>query len=159
MEKRCIFTGHRVIPKDSLVQVEKNLYDTVEELYQQGYTCFYAGGARGFDRMAGDAVLRLRKKHPQVQLHLILPCQGQEQGWPLSDRLAYRKQIKAADSYEYLFDTYFDGCMKERNSRLASLADICVAYVTHSRSGSAQTVRMVEERGIPVLNLAEYPNN
>jgi uncharacterized phage-like protein YoqJ len=152
--KICAFTGHRTVPSAELEPLRRRLAETVEQLWDMGYRVFCAGGALGFDRMAADAVLALRKKHPDVRLHLILPCEGQERPWGLVQRLAYHKQVKQADEVEVLAKSYYDGCMQVRNARLVELADHLVAYVTRTRSGAAQTLRMAERKGIGITNLA-----
>ena len=43
--------------------------------------------------------------------------------------------------------------MKERNSRLVNKADICICYLKNKRTGTGQTVRMAETKGIDVINL------
>ena len=45
--------------------------------------------------------------------------------------------------------------MKERNQRLVDLADICICYYNenNSRSGTGQTVRMVQKKGIQLINI------
>ncbi len=154
-EKICIFTGHRAVPHACAARLKQLLEDTVEALYGEGVRIFCAGGAMGFDRMAADAVLGVRGRHPAVRLCLILPCRGQENLWSLSERRAYQSQVQAADEVICLAEHYYDGCMRVRNQALADRADICVAYVTDPRSGSYQTVRMASARGVPVINLAE----
>ena len=46
--------------------------------------------------------------------------------------------------------------MKQRNARMVELVDCCVAYYDESsnaRSGTGQTVRMADLKGIEVINL------
>lgn len=153
--KTCAFTGHRTIPREVTEELRLCLSRELEALYQMGYRTFCAGGAIGFDRMAADAVLALRKQYPDVRLHLILPCEGQERPWRLAERLAYHKQVKAADEVTVLAKDYYDGCMQARNARLVEEASFLLCYVSRTRSGAAQTLRMAREKGIPVTNLVD----
>ena len=45
--------------------------------------------------------------------------------------------------------------MKKRNAQMVELADCCVCYYDDSiaRSGTGQTVRMANAKGIEVINL------
>lgn len=45
--------------------------------------------------------------------------------------------------------------MKIRNQRLVDLADICICYYNEKKSvsGTGQTVRMVQKKGIKVVNM------
>ena len=52
-------------------EVERGVIKVVEELIQKGYLYFGAGGALGFDALASEAVLRLKKKYPQLTLEEI----------------------------------------------------------------------------------------
>jgi hypothetical protein len=45
--------------------------------------------------------------------------------------------------------------MAKRNLHLVESSGVCVAYMKHGRSGTAQTVRLARERGLTVVNLAE----
>ena len=150
------FTGHRDIHSDN---IEKTLYSTLESLIESGSDCFYAGGAAGFDTLAADTVLSLRSLYPWVSLILVLPCSAEEQTRSFSYELRekYYDILHSADKVEYISDHYFDGCMKLRNQRLVDCADICVCCYDERRSmsGTGQTVRMAQKKGIEIINLFE----
>ncbi len=150
----CSFTGHRNILPEHLKTVEARLSRAVEYAYSKGCRIFYCGGAIGFDTLAAREVLRFKINHSDVSLHLILPCQNQEQRWCERQKDAYYYILKHADSAEYLFEHYVQGCMQKRNKKLAELGDILVAYLYKSSSGSAQTVRLAKALGKPVYNIA-----
>ena len=97
----------------------------------------------------------MREKYPDVRLHMVLPHKGQDARFGAEDAAFYRTVLSAADSVEYLAPRYYDGVMRERNARLVALCDVCVGYVTHSRSGAAQTMRMAARAGKPFYNLAK----
>lgn len=53
-------------------------------------------------------------------------------------------------------------CMKERNARLVELAsECCIAYwnANNKRSGTGQTVRMAQKKGLEVINIFESSSN
>ena len=70
-ERTCCFTGHRIIPAQVVPQLKAELAQTVTQLIDQGVTQFVTGGALGFDTMAAEEVLRQRKAHPDIRLHLM----------------------------------------------------------------------------------------
>ena len=160
MYKSACFTGHRNIVTDK-VMLSEQLYAVLEKLItSQGVTDFYADGAYGFDALASFTVLKLRESYPQVKLHLILPCSKEEQSikWTEEQKAELEKLIGLADSVEYVSNRYYNGCMKDRNARLVELAsDYCVCYwnPNNFRSGTGQTVRMAQKKGIRVINLFE----
>ena len=165
MYSSACFTGHRTIKAD--ISIFSALLSSVIErlITDKGVTDFYAGGAYGFDAVSAFSVLHLKENYPAVKLHLILPCSKEEQfrKWTAEQKAELEKLLGLADSVEYVSDRYYNGCMKARNARLVELAsDYCICYWNPSnfRSGTGQTVRMAQKKGIEVINLFEmYANS
>lgn len=149
----CSFTGHRSIEIAHRDRIGMLIYDAVETLYHKGYKIFMAGGALGFDTLCALAVLKFRESHPEVRLHLALPCMDQDKMWMPEDRARYDKILKAANEVYYVTSVYTDDCMRQRNRYLAENADCLVAYLGRSRSGAGQTCRFAKNKGIPIYNL------
>lgn len=97
----CCFTGHRKIPLDQLESVTQRLRDAVIASIKDGYLYFGAGGALGFDTLAAQTVLDLKKDYPQIKLILVLPCKTQARGWKQEDIEEYNRIMKAADKVVY----------------------------------------------------------
>lgn len=158
MCKSVCFTGHRSI-KSNLDGLSALLYDFVERIITElEVTDFYTGGSIGWDALAAQTVLRLREKYPQIKLHLILPCSNEEQtaGWSEEQRREFYRILALADDVEYTSEHFYNGCMKARNARLVELASVCcISYwnVNDFRSGTGQTVRMAQKKGLRVVNL------
>ncbi len=155
--KAVCFTGHRIIMITD--RMREKLRSTLIELIENGAEDFYAGGAVGWDMLCEQTVLRLRREYPHIRLHIIMPCPAEEQSaeWNEEDKFAYSEILVEADSREMISKSYACGCMKKRNQRLVELADCCVCWHNESISvcGTAQTVRMAREKGIPILNMYE----
>lgn len=156
MNKRVCFTGHRKI--GGTKELKKALINQLVRLIDEGAADFYAGGAIGWDMMCENAVIELRERYPHIKLHLVLPCPAEEQtaGWSEINKTEYKRLLLAADTVEICSERYFEGCMKVRNRRLVNLSDICVCYYNGiQRSGTGQTVRMAQQQGVIVINIAE----
>ena len=153
--KTCAFTGHRRIASGHTKPLCDLVDRALEYAYAEGCRTFLSGGALGFDTLAARRVIAFRQRHPDVRLVFMLPCENQDEKWNDGQRDAYGFLLRHADSVIYAAELYEDGCMKRRNEMLAASADMVVAYVSHSGSGSAQTVRIAERLGTPVYNL--YP--
>lgn len=151
----CCFTGHRKIPMLDRMRISRQLDTTIQKLVDEGICYFGAGGALGFDTMAAQAVLRARRRNPQIKLILVLPCRTQTLGWKESDVATYEAIKKAADKYKYISDEYTRSCMFERNRHLVDNSFVCVAYLTESSGGTAYTVNYAKQKGVRVINLAE----
>lgn len=148
------FTGHRQI---SFGAVRPALRRTLQDLIENGADTFYAGGAWGFDTLAAQTVLSLRLTYPHIKLGLVLPCPPDEHSSTFTprQRKLYYDILRAADSVECVSESYTKDCMRLRNARLTELADICVCCYDERRSatGTGQTVRMAEKKGIEIINI------
>ena len=148
------FTGHRDACSKELRRV---LRQELEDLIIQGTDTFCAGGAAGFDTLAAETVIGLREEYPWIMLRLVLPCPPEEQTGRFTEdlRRQYYDILRAADLTETVSPHYDPECMKRRNQRLIDLADVCVCFYDRRRyaSGTGQTVRMAEKRGIDIINI------
>ena len=135
MVRSICFTGHRHIVRAELPALLKELRRVLETAIPQGFVDFYAGGALGWDTYCAQTVLDLREEYPCIALHLVLPCSRGEQTarWTEAQKAAYDCIFREADSCEF----------------------ICYCSDPAGRSGTAQTVRMAKQKGIPVINLVK----
>mgnify|MGYP006360788949 FL=1 len=131
------------------------LKETLEALIDNGYCYFGAGGALGFDTIAAQTVLGLKKKHPEIKLILVLPCKNQTRGWEEKDVSVYESIIEQADKVVYTQEHYDRGCMFKRNRHLVDNSSVCVAYLTEEKGGTAYTVNYANQKGVKVINIAE----
>lgn len=156
IETACAFTGHR--PKsfpwkynetDSRCLALKDiLTDQIARLTQAGVTDFYSGMALGSDLWCSQIVLNLRQNNPALNLHCILPCEGQECKWSLSAQEQYRRILSQADETVYVHRTYNPDCMLDRNRYMVDRAGILLAvYSGIYRSGTGMTVRYAHKTG------------
>ena len=164
MNKSVCFTGHRTIAEDKET-LSARLYALLERLVtEQKVTDFYTGGAVGWDALAALTVLKLRESYPEVKLHLVLPCPFEEQSakWNEAQKEEHKHIASLADTKEFTSEHLGKNAMKIRNARLVELAsDYCICYWNpkHYRSGTGQTVRMAQKKGIEVINLFEISAN
>jgi len=149
------FTGHRQIPENP-AEVEARVSAIIETLIQRGYSCFCAGGARGFDLLAAKAVLQSQARYPFVRLVLVLPFQNQyqhENGWSQGEIETYHR-LKAAASVIHLQQNYSRGCYYKRNRYMVHAASVCVAYQHSNRGGTAYTVEYAAKKGLEIIRCA-----
>lgn len=149
------FTGHRFIRRNNALLIPTKLKGILEELISHGAYRFKAGGAIGYDTVAALCVLELQEKYPHIKLELILPCRDQTKAWSDAEKKVYDYILSRASSVEYVSDTYTPWCMHERNRRLVNGSDVCVAYLTESRGGTAYTYNYALGKGLQVINVAE----
>lgn len=90
--------------------------------------------------------LRVKEKHPDIKLSLILPCLTQTRGWTETDVKEYERIKGLADEVIYTSQKYIRGCMFKRNRYLVDNSSICVCYLTENTGGTAYTVRYAKNR-------------
>lgn len=155
-DKTCCFTGHRDIPNSILPQLRSQINEVVTALIESGICFFGAGGAIGFDTLAAEAVLNLRKKYPHVKLILVLPCPEQADRWNREAKLRYEQIKKSADKIVYTSERYSSDCMFRRNRHLVDGSSICISYCTRNAGGTAYTVRYAQQCGLRVISLSNF---
>lgn len=154
MERTACFTGHRTIPFLQRRKIEKRTEEALIEAIKQGYRFFGAGGALGFDTLAAQTVLRLKKTYPQIKLILVLPCLSQTRGWRSEDIAEYERIKAAADKVVYTSQEYTRDCMFKRNRHLVDNSSLCIAYLTENTGGTAYTVDYARFKGLIIKNVA-----
>ena len=140
MEKICCFSGHRELSPETEEIIFINVLNTIERLYEEGFRIFKAGGAMGFDRVAADAVLALRQKHGDAQLHIYVPCLEQNKYFSKEENEHYLAQLNAADKIMCISEHNTRWCMHQRNRALVDGSDALICYLRKNTGGTAYTV-------------------
>lgn len=156
MEKKIstvCFTGHREIDMEDAINIPSSLKKVLRELILRGACTFKAGGAMGFDTVAALCVLELKEEFKNIELCLVLPCRDQTKMWNNENVKAYNYILNNADHVHYVADSYYQGCMHERNRTLVEGSDVCVAYLKKSHGGSAYTYALALSMGLEVINI------
>ena len=136
--------------------VSERLRETLIKCIEKGYCFFGAGGALGFDTLAAQIVLELKKDYPQIRLILVLPCHNQTRGWDEKDIATYELIKGKADKVVYTSDDYFRGCMQKRNRHLVDCSSLCVCYLKESKGGTAYTVEYAKKKSLQIINIADF---
>lgn len=152
-ERTVCFTGHRNIAREHMMALPALLKAEIARQAEAGAVHFRAGGAVGFDTLAALCVLEQKKYYPHIKLDLILPCRDQDAEWNESNRRAYRFVLESADSVSYVRERYSEGCMLERDRRLVQGSDVCVAFLTKNKGGTAYTAAYALKNGLEFVNL------
>lgn len=164
----CAFTGHR--PKffpwgydesdPRCVELIALFSKQIRLLVNRGYTDYLSGMALGVDVWAAQTVLGLRENHPNIKLHCILPCIGQEKSWTDDAKALYYSIIKQADSRVYTSRKFYKDCMLDRNRYMVDHCDLLFAvFGGISRSGTASTINYARDRKREILVLDPLTGN
>lgn len=110
-ERTCCFTGHREIGTNEYYGIKKRTKNIIITLVKKGIIYYGSGGARGYDMLAAETILELKKIYPQIKLILVLPCPEQTKYWAEIDKYRYINIKKYADKVVYTSDHYYRGCI------------------------------------------------
>ena len=153
-ETAACFTGHRMIPVRDIPSIRRRIVSAVQQAYENGYRVFFCGGARGFDTIAAQEIIKFRGSHPDVRLVIAVPCAAQAELWPEKDRETYHSILKNSDETIVLSESYYNGCMQYRNRYMVNHSSLCLCYMTRFEGGTWITVRYALHEGITLKNLA-----
>lgn len=153
-KRTACFTGHRKIPAQEIKNIEKQLDEIIEKLYQKGVIFYGVGGSYGFDMLAEMAVIRAKQRHSEIKLILVLPCRDHDKYWTEENKMQFAVILRKADKVVYTADGYFSGCMHKRNRHLVNFSGYCVAYLNKNSGGTAFTVNYARQNDLEIFNLS-----
>lgn len=156
----CCFSGYRVekmpfLANDSRIEALTAALDrAIQDAAALGYTGFFTGMSTGFDLWAAEAVLRARNTLP-VQLFCAIPFDRQADRYPPEWKRRFNHCLLAADRVFALSRDYYTGCYAARNRFMVDASSLLICYFDGKPGGTAQTVRMAEQSGLRIVNLAD----
>lgn len=152
--KVACFSGHRKLPPDC-TELKANLERAVAELIEQGVVFFGNGGALGFDMLASDTVLRLKKAYPYIKLVMVLPCPPEKQSlkWNDEQKKRYYNILERADKVHILSSQYTNSCMLDRNRHMVDHSGYLICYLRRNSGGTFYTVNCAERFGLKIIRL------
>lgn len=133
----CAFTGHRDVGEDLDIQI---LEELIKTLIDGGTETFLDGMARGFDLIAAETVLKMKKEFPNIRLIACVPCRGQEKYFCEEDKKKYYSVLESCDEIKILSEKYYKGCMLTRNRFMVDNCSKVIAYERNGDGGTDYTV-------------------
>lgn len=136
-EKTVAFSGHRTNRMAKFSANREKLFREVafdtfvaieSHCIKKGYHTFLSGMADGFDLIAAEEVLNLKKKYPYIRLKCVVPFKGQAERYTQADKRRYDTNLAQADEVITLQDGYTDGCFLRRNDYLLENSAFLLAY-------------------------------
>lgn len=162
-DNTCCFTGHRPEklpwryneddPRCKRLKIK--LYDIVDALYFSGIRHFICGMAKGCDMFFAEAVLKLRKEHPEVSIEAAIPCLSQTINWKDKEIRRYNDIIMQCDYKTLVQKEYTKDCMLKRNKYMVDNSSVLVAVYDGKMGGTAYTVNYAQKRNLEIIEV--YP--
>ena len=145
--KSCFMFGHGDAPDEIMPKLEQ----AIEKGYTvYGVTDFYVGNRGRFDHLAAAAVRKVKQRHPEVRLYLLL---------------AYHPAERAADLWGGFDGSYYPPlestprqyAIVKANRYMVHTSDFLICYVKHP-GNTRELLQYAEKRkkeGIPIENIAQ----
>ncbi len=161
--KKCCFTGYRPDKFDfefshqnpEYRNLENKLVDTVFNAANEGFSEFYCGMAYGFDILAGEIVLLLKKANPLVKLIAVVPFEKQSHSWSDEWKNRYEALLSKADRIVLISKEYSKECYHKRNRYMVDNSAAVITFFDGKSGGTAATLRYAKQKGKAITNIAE----
>ncbi len=161
--KKCCFTGYRpdkfdfdFTPDNSHYRdFENKLVDAIFEAGNEGFTEFYCGMAYGFDILAGEIVLLLKKAIPSVKLIAVVPFEKQAHSWSEEWKNRYEALLSKADRIVLINREYSKECYHKRNRYMVDNTSLVLTFFDGKSGGTAATLRYAKQKNKTIINIAE----
>lgn len=162
----CCFTGYRPhkfpfsfeSDNSGFNKLSNSLITAVSELAENGCYTFYCGMAMGFDILAGETVLLIKKAYENkanIRLIAVIPFKEQAKAFPENWKKRYDALLEAADERVLMANDYSKGCFSCRNEFMVKMSDYVVTWFDGKSGGTKNTVAFAKGLGRSVINLYE----
>lgn len=133
----CFFVGHR----EASLEIFPALMDAVEQhIIQYNVTEFIVGNYGGFDRMAAKAVIKVKERHPDVSLLMLIPYHPTERPVELPQGFDNTFYPPGMESVPRRF------AIVRANRYVVDNTDYLIAYVWHPASNARNLVEYAKKR-------------
>ncbi len=160
------FTGHRPFglpwgydeTKENCLKFKKDLYVILRNAILYGIETFLTGMAEGFDMIAAETIIELKKEFSHVKLVAIIPCKDQEKKWSKNQQYRYNEILKNCDEKKVLEEKPSRDCFNKRNLYMVQHSNFCIACWNGKPSGTANTIKFakVHHCRVRIINIEEY---
>ena len=162
-EITCCFTGPRPprLPaggneaSPEMAALREQLFAAVQAAYNDGYRYFISGMAEGFDLLAAEAVIRLRRVHPDAELFAAFPCEASPKGHSPAVCHRIANTMEEVSFSHFVSKEHIPGCELSRNIYMVENSSLLIAYYNGLSRGTAHCVHCAEGRGLHIVNLCE----
>ena len=127
----------------------------LKEFVEDGITTFLTGMAEGFDMIATEILIEMKKSYKDIQVIAVIPCFNQEKLWSDNQQKRYRYILEECDKTIVISESYSRTCMQERNEYMVNHSSVVFAcYDNISSGGTKNTIEYakLKNREIVLLN-------
>lgn len=150
--KICTFAGHREVYGRN---VKSSIELAIESILKQDSSfIFYSGDMGEFDKMCSAAVRAAKRKHPELDIKLIvvLPYMMAKVN---TDKELYERLYDEIIVPIELSKTHYKSAIAKRNRWIVDQSDCLIAYVYRDFGGAYTTLKYACRMKKEIINLAE----
>ena len=152
---RCCFTGHRPQKlRRPIDDIKVDLENEILKAIADGYTTFITGMAYGTDIWAGNIVVRLKDRFPDLKLIAALPFPEFSENWDDEWRDKFDALFARADLVKTLSPAYSEEAYQERNQWMVDHSSKVIAVYDGKAGGTRNTIQYARKNGVFVRYLA-----
>ena len=151
---RCCFTGHRPQklhrPFDD---IKVDLENAILSAIADGYTTFITGMAYGTDIWAGNIVVRLKDRFPDLKLIAAIPFPEFSEKWDEDWKVRYNRLLERADLVKVMAPEYSDAVYQARNKWMVDHSSKVIAVYDGTVGGTRDTIQYARKNHVFVKYL------
>ena len=152
---RCCFTGHRPQKLSRPIDdIKVDLENEIMAAIRDGYTTFITGMARGTDIWAGNIVVRLKARFPDLNLIAAVPFPGFSRKWDAEWQAKADRLLREADLVKTVCPAYCDAAYQLRNRWMVDHCSRVIAVYDGKTGGTRNTIGYAREHRVQVRCLA-----
>jgi len=138
----CCFIGHSKFYDDE-AQIKRWILECVHKAIEDGFKHFMCGGGMGFDMLAAQIIVDLKKSGHKISLELALPYRGEYK--PPPKRYLFSIIEANADKVSYVKEYYTKNCYIERNKYMVDKSALVVVYCREYWGGTHNIIEYAKE--------------
>ena len=165
--KKCCFTGYRPAKfpfslsgeDPEYKKFENALVEELLSLIGSGCKTFYSGMAMGFDIIAAEVVLMLKRAYgfSDIKLICVLPFSEQGESFTSFWKKRFYAVLEECDPKIILSEDYFSGCYKKRNIYMVNNSDCVLTWFDGKQGGTRNTLDYAVSQKRYVINICNQP--
>ena len=134
-ENTCCFTGYREFEITEKEIRNRAHVSILFAMHSKGITHFICGGATGFDMIAVEIIMELKKKN-NITLEIALPFKEQDKYYSKEQKQRFAQILKNADKITILSETNGRASYAKRNRYMVDNSSLVIGLFDGRQSGA-----------------------
>ncbi len=159
--KKACFTGYRPNKFSFKLNLHDQKYNTLItslsktliELIENGCTVFYCGMAEGFDIIAAECILSLKRKYKNIRLIAVLPFLEHSFSVKAQWKNRYNKVLSKSDEVVYPTTEYHVSAFQIRNIYMVDHSDAVITWYDGQKGGTRNTLKYATSKNKNIINI------